>query len=186
MEEVKLQEALIKWGFKPNHCKTAFNALPLTPTIKTFLNTYVKEFPPPEQPSLLMGGDPMLINKILGYIVRSVTKEQKIKRWVVNVDIPTIALDASRLRGDDYQLYEQMEGADLVILREIGFAEWSKVQQIKIYTLINLLYQGDTPVIYTNSGDPTVDLETLLGSATASRIEETCEGRILRIKNITK
>lgn len=167
---------LHKWGFRVEDYRRSFKQLGISDSQVSFLEDFVASFP--GSGGLALVGSPKLATQITARLVYVLYEKKKFRNRVTIVDVPSFLVKATSFDREetlaDYKVYEKVANADLVVLQEIDLAQWTNIQQTKLYTLIYGRYSKRLPIIFTATNPPHI-IEKRIGASTFFRIKDLCK-----------
>jgi len=168
------EQYLKTWGFLPRYYLKEFP--PLKPKIKSFIDSYLDNFPTPGGDSILFIGGASIINHLIGRMVYLLTVEKnKVRHKITVLDIPkTLTYYVLNMDiGSTFKMFTDLEGSDLIIFQEIGLNKWSQAQQARLYVLLNERYSKNKPFFCTSSLG-LQELSDNIGLANYDRLADLC------------
>ena len=167
---------LHKWGFRVEDYRRSFKQLQLSDLQVKTLEEYIASFP--SSGGLVLVGSPKIAQAVSTRIVYELYELEKFKNRVTIIDVPSFLVRSNSFSTESTEVEnktrEDITNADLVILQEVDLAQWTSIQQTKLYTLIYERYSKRQPMIFTATSTPS-DIEKRVGMSTFYRIKDLCK-----------
>ena len=171
----KKQNHLELWGFG----NFIHRAPKLTPSVKKFIDNYVKGFKDDKnpKPSLVLLNNPREAMYTAGYIVQQLYLRKLLNRRCAIIDVPEFLIQMTSFQEKeqrDLKVMEDLLSCDLIVFTEAGLINVNESQRGRLYTLINKRYMDNLPFIATCS-NPIGEFEKHVGDAIFSRFLNSCQ-----------
>tara|TARA_R100000458_G_scaffold59951_1_gene73202 strand:- start:25628 stop:26170 length:543 start_codon:yes stop_codon:yes gene_type:complete len=171
----KKQNHLELWGFG----NFIHRAPKLTPSVKEFIDNYVKGFKDDKnpKPSLVLLNNPREAMYTAGYIVQQLYLRKLLNRRCAIIDVPEFLIQMTSFQEKeqrDLKVMEDLLSCDLIVFTEAGLINVNESQRGRLYTLINKRYMDNLPFIATCS-NPIGEFEKHVGDAIFSRFLNSCQ-----------